>query len=54
MPKEIADQHWEFMLAKTFQIYDREDYLRQVYQQELSDEQIRLENERREKVSILI
>jgi hypothetical protein len=52
MPKQITDQHWEFMLKNTFQIYDRQDYLRQVYQKEVSDQLNREEQERREKVDI--
>lgn len=53
VPKQLTEQNWEFMISHTFQIYDRQDYLRRVYQHEVVESINREENELRQRVSCL-
>lgn len=53
VPQSLDESNWTYMLKKTYQIYDRQDYLREMHLDLLNQEQVRKASEEQKKVSRL-
>jgi hypothetical protein len=50
VPTYLSESQWMFMITSTYQIYDRQDYLRELHSEEINQEKIRQSKEAQQKV----
>jgi hypothetical protein len=53
VPKQLNEKQWRVLMVHTYNIGDRQEYLRQLYVHERNSEKVQKENEKRQLVSLI-